>query len=65
MEFDVTVPISAVEGVALANAKLASGQQTVQVFNDNATASGLAVNNVTCKIIHSFIQILLDNVTRK
>jgi hypothetical protein len=59
VDYDVTVPTDAVAGVAAANAKLASGQETVQVFDDNATASGLTVNNVSCKIILSIIIITI------
>ncbi|XP_053372976.1 fibrillin-1-like [Mercenaria mercenaria] len=46
-EYDVIVPTSAVPSVAVANAKLASSQETLQIFSENATASALTVNNVS------------------
>ncbi|XP_060596327.1 uncharacterized protein LOC132750377, partial [Ruditapes philippinarum] len=47
VEYEVIVPTAAVSGVAVANAKIATGQESLQIFNNNATATNLSINGVT------------------
>jgi hypothetical protein len=46
VEYDVIVPTAAVSSVAVANVKIATGQEALQIFNENVTATGLLINNV-------------------
>ncbi|XP_053372966.1 uncharacterized protein LOC123561091 [Mercenaria mercenaria] len=59
VDYDVKVQTSALPDVAFTNAKIASSQETLQIFDENATAIGLSINDVNVTISGNNTDVLL------